>query len=348
MTISQQLLFLFSAFGGMNGLWLSTYFLFLKKEKRVSDYCLGGLLLMISVRVIKSVFFNFNPDLSQLFIHIGLSACMLIGPFLYLYVRSNTGASAQVKKYGLLFLLPFICIISYLMIRYPHTAHRGNWNEFVLMIYLQWGFFIFASLWHMRSILSKLFSSPKSLLSEEKWLLNIVGGVAVVWMAYITGYYTSYIVGALSFSFIFYVSILLYLYKRNQREIASDPPTKYAKSNLSETRISEIMQQLEAAMQQEQLYLDHDLSLTKLSQKLKFNSKELSQSINQSTGANYSRYVSYLRVEEAKKRLLDPSHDHLKIASIAHDSGFNSLSSFNAAFKKQVGITAKEYRKNGK
>lgn len=345
MTLSQQLIFLFSAFGGVNGLSLSAYFLLLKKEKRISDYCLGGLLLMLSVRVIKSVFLNFNPDLFELFIQIGLSACMLIGPFLYLYVLSATGSVAKVRKRWWLYILPFFIIILYLLVEYPYTENRRSWDGFVFKIYVQWGLFILASAWEIRHTLRKLFTRDSTLSSEEKWLLNIYFGVTIVWLAYITGYYTSYIVGALSFSFIFYVSILLFVYHRNKHQIAIDPPTKYANSSLGQEEVENIMQRLEHKMKAEQLYLDHNLTLAKLSQDLNISAKELSQCINQSTGGNYSRYISTHRVEEAKLRLKAEEYAHLKISSIAHDSGFNSLSSFNAAFKKQVGVTASVFRK---
>lgn len=311
----------------------------------MSDFFLGGLLLMLSVRVIKSVFLNFNPDLYNLFIQIGLSACMLIGPFLYLYVLSVTGEVDRVRKRWWMYLLPFFLIILYLSVRYPHAAHRQLWNSLVFKIYVQWGLFVAVSAWQMRKVFSKLLQNPKSLKSDEKWLLNIFVGVTIVWTAYITGFYTSYIVGALSFSFIFYTSLLLYFFQRNKQEIAPDPPIKYANSSLSMEEVNHNMELLEQRMRSDKLYLDHDLSLNTLSKKLYISAKELSQTINQSTGENYSRYISTYRVEEAKRRLLSEEYSHLKISSIAHDSGFNSLSAFNYAFKQHSGMTANEFRK---
>ena len=86
MSLQQQLIFLFSALGAINGFIVSGYFLLKRTEKRLSDYFLGGLLLMLSIRIIKSVFLFFNRELFEVFIQFGLTACFLIGPFLFLYV----------------------------------------------------------------------------------------------------------------------------------------------------------------------------------------------------------------------------------------------------------------------
>ena len=45
---------------------------------------------MLSIRVGKSVFFHFNHDLSFNYLQFGLTACLFIGPFLYLYIHSIT------------------------------------------------------------------------------------------------------------------------------------------------------------------------------------------------------------------------------------------------------------------
>jgi AraC-like DNA-binding protein len=43
--------------------------------------------------------------------------------------------------------------------------------------------------------------------------------------------------------------------------------------------------------------------------------------------------------------LEDPAHQHKKIATIAYETGFNSLSVFNTAFKKFTSMTPSAYRK---
>ena len=345
MNIGQQVIFLFSALGATNGFALSGYFLFKKKEKRVSDYFLGGLLLMLSIRVIKSAFLYFNAHLFDFFIEFGLAACLLIGPFLFLYVRSMTQASSSIRQDWWWHVVPYILIILLFSYFYSYHDHKNYWGWFVEFIYKQWMIYIFISGYWLVPILKKAWERKIKLTDEEFWLLNIFIGTTVIWLAYETSDYTAYIVGALSFTFILYISILLWLYKRSNRVVATDTPLKYANSSLNEADIQARMQQLCEYVVEEKPFLDPDLTLDKLSEQLGMNSKELSQVINQSTGQNYSQYVAKLRIEEAKRLLSMPSYDHYKIAAVAFESGFNSLASFNVYFKKMVGTTAQAYRK---
>lgn len=344
MTLAQQSIFLLSALGAFNGFLLSAYFLLVKKERRLSDYFLGGLLLMLSIRIFKSVFLYFNHDLFQLFVQIGLSACLLIGPFLYLYVVSMVQQGHHLHMRWWWYILPFVLIVGILAYLYPYHGPPGQWNPFVPWIYRVWLGCILLSGYQMREVFSKLWRRSQSLSHQEVWLLNVYLGATVIHLAYLIASYTSYIVGALSFSFVFYLSVLLQIFQRKQRPIATDPPLRYANSSFREAALTSNMKRLDDIMLHEKLYLDPELSLAKLSTKLGISSKELSQSINQNSGRNYSQYIAELRVEAAKEMLRSPEYQQYKIAAIAFESGFNSLSSFNAAFKKISGMTPKAFR----
>ncbi|MEO0337703.1 MAG: AraC family transcriptional regulator [Bacteroidota bacterium] len=343
MNIEQQLIFLFSALGGINGALLSIYFLIVKKEKRRSDYFLGALILMLSVRTIKSVFLHFNGSLFGAFIQVGLTACLLIGPFLFLYVNSMTASKDQKPIHWLWHVVPFVVGISVFGWYYPYYEYRPLWYGFIEGIYKQWLLYILVSGYLLLPVFRKMIKREK-LEDHEFWMVNIFAGTGIVWLAYDTSNYTSYIVGALSFTFLLYTDILLWFYKSRNKAIAKDTPVKYLNSTLSESEVQEHMQRLKALMEQQKRYTDTDLTLEKLSQQLGLGRKELSQVINQSTGHNYASYIAQLRVEEAKQLLLSSDHQHLKISTIAFDSGFNSVSSFNHNFRKIVGMTAKEYR----
>ena len=60
-------------------------------------------------------------------------------------------------------------------------------------------------------------------------------------------------------------------------------------------------------------------------------------------GVTPKTYVDRLRLEEAKKRLLQTDE---KIIDIAVSVGFGSLSTFNRFFKEQTGETPQAYRKD--
>jgi AraC-like DNA-binding protein len=122
------------------------------------------------------------------------------------------------------------------------------------------------------------------------------------------------------------------------------PAVRYENSSLSPEKAGKYLQKLLATMQQDKLYLNADLSLQLLADTLDIPSHYLSQVINEQLGQNFFDFVNNYRIEEVKARLLDPKNNHLTILSIALDSGFNSKSAFNLAFKNQTGLTPSQYR----
>ena len=112
MEVSSELLFFFSALGAFNGVFLGLYFALFIKNRTRATYFLAGLLFVVSVRVAKSVFLTFYPGTSSTFIHIGLTACLLIGPFLYLYTQAVYADKVRHKLLWLLHVLPAIFIMT--------------------------------------------------------------------------------------------------------------------------------------------------------------------------------------------------------------------------------------------
>ncbi|HLL44842.1 MAG TPA: helix-turn-helix transcriptional regulator [Segetibacter sp.] len=93
------------------------------------------------------------------------------------------------------------------------------------------------------------------------------------------------------------------------------------------------------------IYINSDLTLSQLSEKLGIPSYQTSELINRYYRGSFFDFINSSRIEEVKKRLTDPALLHFSILGIAMDCGFNSKSSFNTAFKKYTGMTPSEYRK---
>jgi two-component system response regulator YesN len=58
-----------------------------------------------------------------------------------------------------------------------------------------------------------------------------------------------------------------------------------------------------------------------------------------------TEYLGRLRVEKARKKLVDP---YRKVAGIAYEVGLSSLSQFNRNFRKYAGESPSEYRERQK
>ena len=92
-------------------------------------------------------------------------------------------------------------------------------------------------------------------------------------------------------------------------------------------------------LEKENFYLDPQCNLHQLSEQLKTNPKYLSQVINQEKKSNFNNYINELRINYLLPKLLkDIEFRNSKISYIAFSLGYNNLNTFNAAFKKRLGI----------
>ena len=106
---------------------------------------------------------------------------------------------------------------------------------------------------------------------------------------------------------------------------------------------SEFIHTLEKYMSEEKPYLYSNLTVEQLARKMEVQPRELSRAINQGLGKNFFEFISRYRIEEAKRQLDDATNTN-SILQIMYESGFNSKSVFNTAFKKATGKTPSQYR----
>ncbi|GAB0157364.1 helix-turn-helix domain-containing protein [Chryseobacterium sp. Alg-005] len=142
----------------------------------------------------------------------------------------------------------------------------------------------------------------------------------------------------------------IYPLEEKQREelisINTDPEAEETKRKLiSDDELLRIKTQLEALMNNEKPYLDSELNLIKLAERLSVSTHHLSYIINTGFQKNFFQYVNEYRIEHAKKLLKDNSNNKLSILGIAYESGFNSKTSFNTTFKKLTDQTPSEFKK---
>lgn len=120
---------------------------------------------------------------------------------------------------------------------------------------------------------------------------------------------------------------------------------RYAKSGLSASQMNGVKQQLEALMQVDKIYLQPNLTLPELADKMNCSVNHLSQVINAGFGVSFFDYLNKYRIGEAM-HLLDPQDPRQPtVLSVALQVGFNSTSTFYVAFKKVTGKTPAQYRR---
>ncbi len=99
-------------------------------------------------------------------------------------------------------------------------------------------------------------------------------------------------------------------------------------------------------MEEEEVYLNPNLSISELAEKLKVSSESLSFVINNEFRLKFRDYINSYRIEAAKLKLQNNGSIKKSILIISLDSGFNSQASFYRAFKKFEGTTPITYIKN--
>lgn len=122
-------------------------------------------------------------------------------------------------------------------------------------------------------------------------------------------------------------------------------PTNQPKSVLDEEKMKAYAKLLTQAMQQDELYLNPALTLDIVANHLNIPARYVSQTLNQLVGKNLNDFVNEYRIGAVKARLMDEQYAHLTILGIAFEAGFNSKATFQRMFKKIVGVSPSEYKK---
>ena len=112
-------------------------------------------------------------------------------------------------------------------------------------------------------------------------------------------------------------------------------------SSASPTQNSLVRQIIEKT---ETRFSDSELSISLLAKELGYNTKYLSHLFKRSTGKGYAEYLQTVRIKFAVS-LFDYGLDSVKNAALL--SGFSDPFYFSTVFKKLVGVSPKEYKKEG-
>jgi AraC-like DNA-binding protein len=107
----------------------------------------------------------------------------------------------------------------------------------------------------------------------------------------------------------------------------------------------ETIEKIRKAMEEEKLYLKHNLTIEEFAKHLDIHYREVSNIINSHFHTNFFEFVNLYRVNRAKQMLLDPQFANTTILDISLESGFNSKSSFHRFFKRYAGMSAADFRK---
>lgn len=356
--------------GAAQGLFLGVVLLSIKGGNRVANRILAALVFTIALTVAGAVTRTMHYD----FIFPHLSRIhdpfpFLAVPLIFLYIKTLTSRKSVFPKKEFLHFIPFILCVGYLIPYYlqsreaklqyliseAHYPSLGLWyyirSAFLILLA---SFYLILIVWNILGFLreGKRQNSP----AERAILFQIrffVAGFSILFVGGVLRYLldhtakTNLLVPLGASIFIYAIG---YLSFRNPQVLAQAedepaPVKKYERSTLTAETSERYLKRLLQLMETEKLYLDAGLTISKLADRLSIPAPHLSQTINERLNQNFVDFINSYRVEEAKRRLLDPARKHYSVLAIAEEVGFNSKSSFNSVFKKHVQMTPSEFRK---
>ena len=187
----------------------------------------------------------------------------------------------------------------------------------------------------------------KSELNQDayKLLRLLFYALLAIWVAYVLNLFDDtvpYIVGPVLYSVVAYVVSFEVI---RQGYLDKIDQTKYKTTPASEEQIDQLFHRALKVVVEEAQYANPELSLKSLSEAVHASPQMVSMAINQKSEKNFNGFVNTYRIQEATRLLQDSRYNNLTIAAIAFEVGFNSISSFNTAFKNQTGQTPQTYRK---
>ncbi|PTB96967.1 hypothetical protein C9994_04935 [Marivirga lumbricoides] len=335
-----SLLFTLTCFGVVNGLLIGAYRL-LKPKRKVPDLYLGGLLLVLSIRIGKSVLYVFTENVDLLILQIGLSACLFIGPFYYLFVKSVRLKQKRTERKDRIFLLSLLVAIVSIGFIFPYRQFPAIWNDYIVFgIYAVWSVCMLLGIAQYIKMLRQSGFSIKGMSREQHYLTVITIAILSITITYqiaLFGVFT-YIWGAIIFSLVLYYiigSILLssgnFTVQMKNRELKDE---------------DQLLERLLHHMQTTRPYMRSDLKLEDLAMALSINRQTLSQLLNKHYTHGFTQFLREYRINEAKK--LIELRPELSMEGVGSESGFRSNSAFYEAFKKIENCTPAEYRREFK
>ena len=89
-------------------------------------------------------------------------------------------------------------------------------------------------------------------------------------------------------------------------------------------------------------HFQQEISLQEISKRVSMTPPAFCRFFKKLTGKTFTQFTNEMRIDHARRLLND---QHLSIAAVSYESGFNNLSHFNKQFKMLVGVSPSEYRK---
>lgn len=323
-----------------------------KKEKDLSDWILLGWFVVFGTHLLLIQLISLRPHPASLIF--AKTFALLHGPLLLLYTISVFEQKWHAKS--LIHLLPFVGIS---IVKFLLSPDITGANEVLLLISKSCSLIGYPLyVWHWLSgTLSTLKSSrADSYILESRWIRRLIFlllayagiGILHVGMDLLLNIRFSILLDIILYvsmiNIIGFYGLKFKLMHDDEAAIQTSVLPKYQHSPLRGEAAVEKKAIIEAFFSETEAYLNSEFSLSHLSNHVGIPRHHLSEIINQQMGTTFYDLVNSRRIEQAKKRLLDGSSDHLTLEGLGYECGFNTKSAFYHQFKRYTGKTPGKFR----
>ncbi len=358
-------LILFSA-AVIHSIYLA-FLLFFKSRKERGVKLLGIVMICLSLLIFN--YLLYIADWMRIFPHmLGVFApfVLLIGPAYYFFVVRSVKLDHQFQLLDILHLIPFFYVLiewmpyywwslegklKIIQAAYSDTRPAfyalllSNRHLFLILGYLIASFFF----------LSK--QESEQLDKRKRWLLKFTRFFAVFLIIDIGlnilfwwfNWPGSVLELSLVLVLVFAIHLASYMVLGKEKVLPdilhSKDSSKYANSPLNAVNIEYYKKQIIKHLESDKPWLNPDFSVKELAGALNIPRHYISQILTEGLQTNFYDLISQYRIAEVQHRLLAGKAQQYSILGVATECGFGSKSSFNRAFKKNIGQTPSQWLK---
>jgi len=350
--------------GATQSLFFALYF-WLKRKQPGFTY-LALLMLLLTFLILLGYVYTSGriidlPHLSRT----GFPTAALIGPLMYFFLKTLFNPGFSIKRQHMLFFLIPAGELVYLLPYYlgPVSMKLQYIQEDLQNIHIECTYMSLFTYISMLSFLLlgvfdiiKVYPNKKERFNKEHKKEIIV---LYSFLTLIIGYNIFIVLGIIldpnyinsnlfsgSIAVLVLITGYISLFISNKAGLTGLPGlfNKYDKSRLPDVVVDGKIKNLLDHFENNQVFLDPDLNLKKISELLNISSNNVSQIINRHFNMSFPDLLNKYRVDYAIKLLSNIENSEKNILHIAFESGFNSKSNFNSTFKKLTGQNPGAYR----
>lgn len=131
--------------------------------------------------------------------------------------------------------------------------------------------------------------------------------------------------------------ILLFFLFRKRTGVELPQRKQVQVSNLADEENKKVLEYLATH------YMNPDLSMELMQKDLGMSEAKISACIKNTTGSNFKKYINRIRIDEAKRLLMETDRQIMEIAYLV---GYNNVTHFNRVFKETEDLSPNEFRKS--